>query len=218
MEQSLSLSVPEAVQQFIACIKISYIERNIGGEDELLCHKSEKLVRLELVESERMQTEEEKGKKETRTPLEYADIFKVESGKRPIRKVLVDGDAGMGKTTFCTAVSEKWAKGEILNEFELLLLLPLREQEVASAGCLIELLKFLHPSNKICDLVKEYIEEGKGKFLVIADGWDELNEENRKKGSFLYKVLFSPKYHSMSTLVTSRPSASAPLHVGNCID
>ena len=97
-------------------------------------------------------------------------------------------------------------------------MLPLREQEVASAGSLLDLLKVLHPSNKICELVKEYFEEDEGKFLVIADGWDELNEEKREEGLFLYKFLFGAKYSSVSTLVTSRPFASAPLHLRTCID
>ena len=35
------------------------------------------------------------------TPLAYGDLFKVESGKRPVGKVLVEGDAGIGKTTLC---------------------------------------------------------------------------------------------------------------------
>ena len=132
--------------------------------------------------------------------------------------ILIDGDAGVGKTTFCIAVCEDWANGKIFQQFKLLLLLPLRQQKVASAGCLLDLLKLLHPSQKVCELVKEYFEEDEGSILVIADGWDELGKENREEGSFLYDFLFSSQYCSVSTLVTSRHSASAPLHRGNCVD
>ena len=215
-----SLSITEAVEKFVTYIKVKYVERQVGNEDELLSCKSEKLVRLELVESERLQASEQRGSggDKFRTPLAYADIFKVESGKRPVRKVLVEGNAGIGKTTFCTAVSEKWAKGEILQEFELLLLLPLREQKVASAGSLLDLLKFLYPKKNttVHELVEEYFEEREGKVLVIADGWDELGEEKRKKDSFLYEFLFRSQ---CCLMVTSRPSASASLHlVRKCID
>ncbi len=48
--------------------------------------------------------------------------------------------------------------------------------------------------------------------LIIADGWDELSRANRSKVSFLYNLLFGRLLPSASVLLTSRPSASAPLH------
>ena len=146
-----SLSITEAVEKFVTHIKRKYVERQVSDEDELLRCNSEKLVRLTLVERERLQARKQRGHDDNnevvRTPLAYADIFKVQGGKK-VKKVLVEGDAGIGKITFCTAVSEKWANGEILQEFELLLLLPLRQQKVASAGCLLDLLMFFY-SKKI---------------------------------------------------------------------
>ena len=210
-----TLHVSEAVKEFVTCIKTKYIGRQLDHREQLLRCRSEKLVRLELVEREPKQASEQRGSTDdriVRTPLVYADLFKVESGKKEVRNILINGDAGIGKTTLCTAISEDWANGKILQEFELLLLLPLREQEVASAGSLLDLIKFLHPSQEVCDLVKKYFEDGKGKILIIADGWDELGKEKRKKGSFLYRFLFETKYCSISTLVTSRASASASFH------
>ena len=122
----------------------------------------------------------------------------MENGKKEIKTILIDGDAGIGKTTFCIAVCEDWADGKIFQEFKLVLLLPLREQEVASAGSLLDLLKLLHPSEKVCDLVKDHFEEDEGSILVVADGWDELSDEKRDKGTFLYKLLFGSQYSSVS--------------------
>ena len=51
--------------------------------------------------------------------------------------------------------------------------------------------------------------------LIIADGWDELGESEQQEGSFLYQLIFNSM---MSVIVTSRPSASAPLHPLPCID
>ena len=211
-----TLSVTEAMKKFVTNIKKKYKGRRPIHEEQLLSCRSEKLVKLELVERDRLQPSEQRGNgdnKAIRARLAYADLFKAKSGKKEIRKILIDGDAGIGKTSFCIAICEDWANGEILQEFELVLLLPLREQEVASAGSLLDLLKVLHPSHKICDLVKEYFEEDEGKILVIADGWDELSKEKCEEGSFLYRFLFGSQYCSISTLVTSRPSASAPLHL-----
>ena len=216
-----TLSVAEVVTKFLTSIKKKYKGRRLIHGEQLLSCRSEKLVRLELVKRERLQPSEQRGSGDNRvirTPLAYADLFKVESGKKEVKTILIDGDAGIGKSTFCTSISEKWANGEIFQEFELVLLLPLREQEVASADSLLDLLKVLHPSSKICELVKEYFEEDEGKFLVIADGWDEVSEEKREEGLFLYKFLFGAKYSSVSTVVTSRPFASAPLHLRTCIN
>ena len=219
-----TLSVTEAVNKFVSNIKKKYKGRRIIQEEQLLGCKSEKLVRLELVKKKRLQASEQRGNRVSedsniiRTPLVYGDLFKVEKGKKEIKTILIDGDAGIGKTTFCIAVCEDWADGKIFPEFKLVLLLPLREQEVASAGSLLDLLKFLHSSLEVCDLVKNYFEEDEGSILVIADGWDEVGDKNRDKGTFLYKLLFSSQYSSVSTIVTSRPSASASLHHGTSID
>ena len=48
--------------------------------------------------------------------------------------------------------------------------------------------------------------------LMIADGWDELSEESRSKNSFIHNLLFGHLLPSATVLLTSRPSASAPLH------
>ena len=204
--------------RFISSMKGKYQERRINREEQWPpCH-SDKLVRLELVEREKgegysantQRGREDEGIKGT--PLAYGDLFKVESGKRRVRKVLVEGDAGIGKTTLCIAVSEDWANGKLFQQFELVLLLPLRMKAVASAGSLPELLQLLHPSPRLCDSVARYLEDEEGEsVLIIADGWDELGESERQKESFLYQFLFGPGFSLMSVVVTSRPSASAQL-------
>ena len=207
-------------------MKGKYQERRINREKQWPpCH-SDKLVRLEVVEREKgegysantRRGKEDEGIKGSEkkavkcTPLAYGDLFKVESGKRRVRKVLVEGDAGIGKTTLCIAVSEDWANGKLFQQFELVLLLPLRMKAVASAGSLPELLKLLHPSPRLCDSVARYLEDKEGEsVLIIADGWDELGESERQDVSFLYQFLFGHRFCLMSVVVTSRPSASAPL-------
>ena len=215
MEQSV------AVEQFITRIKPKYIERRLNREKQWPPCKPEQLVRLELVEGEQRQgysAGQTRGrsvwmyKKNVKgsQALAYADILKPKDGKKIVRKILVEGDAGIGKTTLCTALSEDWASGKLFQEFEILLLLHLRQKKIASAGSLLGLLKLLYPSRKVYELVAEYIEEQEGKVLIIADGWDELSTEDRSETSFLYELLFSECY-SLSVIVTSRPSASAPL-------
>ena len=78
------------------------------------------------------------------------------------------GDAGIGKTTLCISISEDWANDKLFCEFNLLLLLPLREKEVASAGSLSELLALLHFSPSLRSSVSNIIEEEEGE--IVADG------------------------------------------------
>ena len=204
---------------FAASIKEKYQERLINREKQWPpCH-SNKLVRLELVEREKGEgysANQQRGREDRsvkRTPLAYGDLFKVESEKKPIRKVLVEGDAGIGKTTLCTSVSEDWANEMLFQQFELLLLLPLRHKMVASVHSLPELLKLLHSSQKLCISVADSLEENEGKkVLIVADGWDELGKSERLEGSFLYELLFGQLFPFISVVVTSRPSASASLH------
>ena len=201
------------MDKFVPSIKKKYKNRLINREKQWPpCH-SNKLVKLELVEREKGG-----GKNDERTPLAYGDLFKEESGKKAVRKVLVEGDAGIGKTTLSTSISEDWSRDKLFKEYELLLLLPLRHKKVASAGSLPELLQLLHPDEDVCKSVASYLTKGEGeKVVIIADGWDEVSESNRQEGSFLYQLLFET-FPLMSVVVTSRPSACGPLHRLPCID
>ena len=77
-----TLHVSEAVKEFVTCIKTKYIGRQLDHREQLLRYRSEKLVRLELVEREPKQASGQRGSTDdriVRTPLVYADLFKVES-------------------------------------------------------------------------------------------------------------------------------------------
>ena len=212
------------MDKFVPSIKKKYRDRLINyGKNWPPCH-SDKLVRLELVQKEKgggysINTQRDyEGKSVERTPLAYGDLFKVEDGKQTVRKVLVEGDAGIGKTTLSISISEGWACETLFRNFDLLLLLPLRHKEVASASSLSDLLKLLHPSSGICKSVATYLEEDEGeKVLIIADGWDELVESKRSEESFLFHLLFE-RFPLMSVVVTSRHFASASFHSLSCID
>ena len=202
------------MEKFVDSIKQKYRERRINREKQWPpCH-SNKLINLELVEQKRGESylgNQPRGKKAEnakRTPLAYDQLFE---GKKQIRKILVEGDAGIGKTTLTISISEDWANGKLFQQFELVLLLPLRLKEIALAGTLGELLKMLHSSGKICDAVVNYLDEDEGeKVLIIADGWDEFSESNQVEDSYLYKLLFE-RFPFLSVIVTSRPSGSAQL-------
>ena len=212
-------------ERYITSIKRKYRERLINRENQWPPCKSNKLVRLELVEgvkgevyyARHMRGQERKDIK--RTPLKYDDLFKVVSGKKPVRKVLVEGDAGIGKTTLSIAICEDWANDMLFQQFKMLLLLPLRHQEVASVGSLPEMLELLHSSEALCEVVSEYLIDIEGdEVLIIADGWDEIINRHQLNESFLYKLLFKRYLPFASVMITSRYSASAEFHKQSLFD
>ena len=192
--------------KIVTGVRQMYQDQHINREKQWPpCHLN-KVVRLELVEKEVDNTANQwSGQVVKRIPLAYGDLFKYR--KKPITKILVEGDAGIGKTTLCTSISEDWANGRLFQQFYLLLLLPLCHKEVASADSLSELLKLLGFSANVCDS----LEEDRGeKICIIADGWDELGASEWKKESFLCELLFGD-LPNVSVVLTTRP-ASAPLH------
>ena len=214
------------MDKFVSSIKKKYRERLLSHGDQWPPVSVERLINLQLVEAD---------KKEgfraglpqygahnddvDRTPILHGDLFNVKKGKKPVRKLIVEGNAGMGKTTLCTMIAEDWAEGKILAQFDCVLLLPLREKSVSSATTLPELFKLLHSSEGIRTLAVKELEEREGDgVLIIADGWDELDDLNRSSESFLYHLLFGNVLPFVSVLLSSRPFASASLHHLTSVD
>ena len=208
------------MQEFVESLKETYTERQLSCEEQWPPVSVEKLVQLQLVEADKREgfraglpqhgASDDKVK---RTPILHGDLFKVEEGKKPVRKLIVEGNAGIGKTTLCTLLTEEWAKGKIFTQFDCVLLLPLRDKLVSSASCLPDLLPLYHPDETVCGSVVQQLKRTRGKgVLIIADGWDELSEEKRSKISFIYNLLFGRLLPAAGVLLTSRPSASAGLH------
>ncbi len=216
----VGMEAQEALSEFVEGLKEAYSERQFITEEQWPPVRGDKLINLQLVEAEK-----EEGFRAglpqhgipddmvKRTPIIHGNLFHVEKGKKLVRKLIVEGNAGIGKTTLCTMLAEGWAGGNILTQFDCVLLLPLRDPLVSSASSLTGLLALHHPDEIICEPVVRHLKRTRGKeMLIIADGWDELSETNRSKVSFLYNLLFGRLLPSASVLLTSRPSASAPLH------
>ena len=223
--------------RFVTNIKKKYRDRLINREHQWPYCEGEKLISLDLIKGERGQRKsnhyyimgshliKKQGDEEKildlvkRTPIAYKDLFHVEGKRKSVRKILVEGDAGIGKTTLCTKFSEDWADEKLFQQFQLLLLLPLREKKVANVKSILDLLTLFHPSQDVCSPVAKLMEEEEGEnVLLVADGWDELALVQRDTNSFLYKLLFGEIFPFLSVVLTSRYSASVSLHDLPCID
>ena len=222
------------MNRFVTSLKEKYIQREFGEDEEWppsdRRDKQRRLIKLQLVETDQIEGFGHKGRssgngkqskddKETRKSILHTDLFKTSSDNKPVRKIVVKGNAGIGKTTLCTMLTEEWAKGKILKQFDCVLLLPLRNSDVSSATSLPELIKLFHLSEEVRKPPTKRIEDREGEgILIIADGWDELSEGTRAKDSFLYKLLLGYGCSKASVLLTSRHSAAAPFHKLSSVD
>ena len=150
------------------------------------------------------------------------DLFKPcgSTEKGPINRILLEGGAGIGKTSFCEVLVKDWTNGMLFHEeYDVLLYFTLSQQQWWLARSLHELVEMLKLKVNTQDLV-DYIQKRNGYgVLVIADGWNDLDRSKCPvQESFFYKLLLGDVLSSASVLVTSRPTASAGLHRDDVID
>ena len=124
--------------------------------------------------------------------------------------MLIDGAPGVGKTTLSRKVSCMWAKGELLKEYWLVLLLHLRESTISKAKTIDDF--FYHEDSDLqCDVIKFVKDRSGDGVLIIFDGFDELSLYERSEESLFLHITKGKILPKCAVVVTSRPYASRPL-------
>ena len=126
-------------------------------------------------------------------------------------KVLMDGAPGVGKTTLTLNACKDWAENRLFKQYELVLLVPLRQDSCREAKTIEEFLPGDNQTQKA--KVVQYIQERQGKNIAfIFDGYDELSYEQRHKSNSLCMKIFRGKTLTKCALwITSRPYTSGEL-------
>ena len=144
-----------------------------------------------------------------KTKLNFSNVCKCEDGS-VAHSVLVEGAPGVGKTTFAFELCKQWARGEILQEWGVVVIIKLRDQRTRTAQTIDDLL--YHPDLKVRQAVTELVEnDGKG-MLLILDGYDELTTKQRETGSVIQWLMSRELLCEATLMVTSRPLATRTLH------
>ena len=127
--------------------------------------------------------------------------------------VVIEGVAGSGKTTLMQHAAQQWAVGELLQGFELVILVPLQYPDIRSAKMLPDIIP--HHSKQMKEKVADLIsEQGGANTCFLFDTWDGMPVEHLEE-SFLYKFIVGTLGQSLpncSIVVASRPEASVILH------
>ena len=112
------------------------------------------------------------------------DVFRPHAECGKPRVVLIEGNPGMGKTTYCQKLAYDWSIGEIPSEalfpkVEMLLLLKCRDMNMTTANIEEAIEDQLLPQD--VDRKKEnffhFIRSNQSRILLVLDGLDELRKD-----------------------------------------
>ena len=149
----------------------------------------------------------------SKTPVDLENIFsELEDGQKII---LIEGAPGSGKSTLSLHICQEWGKGQLFHQYDVVILVKLRDPHVQKAKSISDLLPQVSKSKADqveADIISNY---GKG-VLWVLDGWDELSADFLQD-SVIHKLIKPGTFHDSpvhecDVIVTSRPVSSAKLH------
>ena len=126
--------------------------------------------------------------------------------------ILFEGAPGSGKSTLLWHVCQLWQSGEQLQQFNLVLLVQLKDGAFHGARSLGDLLP---PRSPEAVAVEIEAVQGEG-LLIMLDGWDEAPTKLREEGSFFHSIIAKPADYELEkavVVVSSRPLSSSDLCV-----
>ena len=212
------------IRDYVSYLTSHYSSKQYPGfSKETLRVKPKGFIHLNLVSIEKIDVEDcatslrtlhtygnVKKMKQKRKAIEMADVGKSEGGPVPL-SILIEGAPGIGKSTFSWELCRQWGQGEVLQNWNVVVLLQLRNKQVREAKTLSDLL--CNPSHHDNELVIEHITSVHGKgVMIIFDGYDELSEEYMTEDSIFHRLLSKQLLSQCTVMVTSRPVANNRLY------
>ena len=153
----------------------------------------------------------------TKSLVMYGDLDAILHEKKPIKLaeiakdvpedsiILVEGAPGVGKSTFAWEFCRRWERGEIAQQYQLVLLLRLRDEGMSYAKSLEDLIRLYHHSDTLCQTVLHTLKASRGESsLIILEGFDELPSTCRTESSVFLKLISGKVLEKATVLITSR--------------
>eukprot|EP00057_Strongylocentrotus_purpuratus_P016008 XP_011670482.1 PREDICTED: NACHT, LRR and PYD domains-containing protein 12-like [Strongylocentrotus purpuratus] len=124
--------------------------------------------------------------RQRKRPLEYRDLFDLKVNGEFPKRIMIQGEAGAGKTTFCAKIAWDWINDSpILPKFVWVLVIPFREAKQYTIGEIAK--SYLSKDNPAtaCQIT-EYIRSNPKDVFIAFDGLDEFGDKavgQKKAGS-----------------------------------
>ncbi|XP_072182188.1 uncharacterized protein [Diadema setosum] len=139
-------------------------------------------------------------------PITYENLLTHDECGNLSKRLLIQGEGGVGKTTLCAKIAWDWCQGKILQDLDMVIVIPLRDAIVVKTiGSIVE--RYLSDSNEATAAqIDDFISANLSKILLVFDGFDELSGKiERKSSSEVIRILGVERYESCKVIVTSRP-------------
>ena len=147
-----------------------------------------------------------------KVPVKLDKIFRLDTRKRKV--ILIEGAPGSGKSTLSWDICQRWGIGKLFREYEVVVLVQIRDPETQKACEIVELLPAQDRS--MAQSVAAQVVACRGrKVLFVIDGWDEggssLPETSAVRRLIQPELCQENLLFESSVIVTSRPIASGDL-------
>ena len=135
--------------------------------------------------------------------LSYQEFRKLISPGKPPYRILLIGEAGVGKTTFLAKLANDWRTGIDFNDIELLFCVPFREADKTEIfGDIVS--KYLSDASRPGKRLDEHVRKNQNKVMILLDGLDEFNGDI-KDCRALFDIMRGEKYKECVVIVSTRP-------------
>ncbi|XP_072171970.1 uncharacterized protein [Diadema setosum] len=138
--------------------------------------------------------------------ITYDDLLTDSENGNLSKRLLIQGEGGVGKTTLCAKIAWDWCQGRILQDLDMVLLIPLRDiKNATSIGGFVK--TYLSHSNTATKQnIDDYISTNLSRIFIIFNGFDEFNEKiSKTSSSEVIRILGTEQYNSCQVIVTTRP-------------
>ena len=206
-----------AIGKYAAYLKTVYIRSKLPVKGKWPPAPCKKIIKLATIEIEndrshlalcklnRSESIDEYMQNNRMDPISMEDILTEKDGSLP-KAVIVQGVPGIGKSTFAWKFCRKWAKGKIYQQYDLVVLLRMRDTRVREATKLNNLF-FSEDADFSNEVAKAAISSGGQGILLLMEGIDELPASCLADGMPLSNLLQGESLPLVTIIVTSRPWA-----------
>ena len=214
--------VNNPLAQYQDYLKEEYLEYSypLYSKPQFTVHRPDHPLNLVLIEKEKVEVDASfserffsyflgavKEIQSKRYPIKTEEIL---SKMVPGQFILIEGAAGVGKSTLCWQFCRLWAEGQLHNNWDLVVLVEIRDESMRKATNIYDLLYY--PDDSIRHSIAQEVQKREGeRLMIIFDGYDEISEEQCNELSVFKQILTHKLLRKATVVVTSRPSATKNL-------